>query len=235
MEHIVQLATWLKEAQTTVVLTGAGMSTESGVPDFRSAKGMWQQIDPQRVATIDVFEQDYTLFHQFYSMRLENLAQCLPHEGHHILAELQQQGDITLIATQNVDGFHTQAGAKNIAELHGNIHHIRCQRCHTPHTELQFMNKVRCSCGGRLRPGVVLFGEFLPEHAWQTTLSTIKRADLVIVIGTSLQVSPVNQLPAMTRGKKVYINAEVTDPSLFDLVIQRSAKETLIALKQTYK
>ena len=230
MEKMMQLATWLKVAHTTVVLTGAGMSTESGVPDFRSTKGLWKQLDSQRVATIDAFEHDYPLFHEFYATRLNHLAHCSPHEGHHILAALEQQHYISLIATQNVDGFHTQAGAENVAELHGNIHAIRCQSCGNAHTEAQFIAAQLCECGGRLRPGVVLFGEYLPEDAWQKAFSTIERADLVIVIGTSLQVSPVNQLPAITRGKKVYINAEVHDDHLFDLTIEGSARETLLAL-----
>lgn len=231
MEKIMQLATWLKEAHTTVVLTGAGMSTESGVPDFRSTKGLWKQLDPQRVATVEAFEHHYPLFHEFYTTRLNHLAHCTPHEGHHILAALEQQQYISLIATQNVDGFHTQAGSENVAELHGNIHAIRCQNCGDAHTTAQFVAAQLCECGGRLRPSVVLFGEYLPEDAWEKAFSAIERADLVIVIGTSLQVSPVNQLPAMTRGKKVYINAEVDGKHLFDLTIEGSARETLIALR----
>lgn len=231
MKKIAQLTQWIKDANTTVVLTGAGMSTESGVPDFRSAKGLWRHIDPQRVATIDAFEHNYALFHEFYTMRLENLATCQPHEGHKALAELERKGYVTFVATQNVDGFHTQAGSQRVAELHGNIHAIRCQNCGKRFTDAPFIAKVRCECGGRLRPGVVLFGEYLPEDAWQTAFSAIERADLVIVIGTSLQVSPVNQLPSMTRGKKVYINAEVLESHLFDLTIEGSARDTLVTLK----
>lgn len=231
MSNILQIVSLLKQSNRTVVLTGAGMSTESGVPDFRSSKGIWQQIDPLQVATVDALENDYDTFHRFYTMRLQQLAQCKPHAGHIALAQLEKQGIISFVATQNVDGFHTTAGSTHVAELHGNIHDIRCHSCHQPHTVQQFIAKVRCTCGGLLRPGVVLFGEYLPEEAWIRTSREIEQADAVIVIGTSLQVSPVNQLPSMTRGKKIYINAEISPNAIFDVMIEGSAKENILALQ----
>lgn len=227
------IAKWIDESSYTVVLTGAGMSTESGVPDFRSTSGWWRNINPQSVANINAFYDNYELFSDFYKMRINTLEGCKPHEGHYILADLEANGRIHFIATQNVDNFHAQAGSKNIAELHGNIYKMRCQQCGHATTVEQFMENISCSCGGNIRPGVVLFGEYLPEKAWQAALQAIQRADLVIVIGTSLQVSPVNQLPTLTNGKKVYINFEVEDfTSQFDLVIEGSAKETLVAIQR---
>lgn len=228
------LIEWLQHSKGTVVLTGAGMSTESGVPDFRSQTGWWRNIDPRTVATGDALEQNYDLFHEFYCMRLEKLKDCKPHEGHFILASLEKQGLISSIATQNVDGFHKGAESENVYELHGNIHHIRCQACQQPSTINAFFAKENClSCGGKLRPGIVLFGEFLPESAWTQALGSIQQAELVIVIGTSLEVYPVNQLSSMTSGKTVYINLEVDqNETEFDLIIQGSAKDVLQAIKE---
>ena len=233
MSEIKTLARWIKSSTYTVVLTGAGMSTESGVPDFRSVGGWWRNINPQTVANIRAFQENYPLFREFYTMRLEKLQDCDPHEGHEVLAKLEEAGLCHFIATQNVDGFHQQAGSQNVAELHGNIHRIRCQNCSRAYEEAEFIDGIDCSCGGQLRPGVVLFGEYLPEEAWQQALAAIEKADLVIVIGTSLQVSPVNQLPALTRGKKVYINFDIDGFSnSFDCIIQGSARDTLMALAQ---
>lgn len=234
MGNLEQLVEWLSLANKTVVLTGAGMSTESGVPDFRSQKGWWRNIDPRTVATLDALQENYDLFHEFYSMRIEKLKDCKPHEGHYSLEALEKQGYISRIATQNVDGFHKAAGSENVDELHGNIHQIRCQECQQPSSTNAFLAKENCSsCGGKLRPGIVLFGELLPDSAWNQALRSIQQADLVLVIGTSLEVYPVNQLPSMTRGKTVYINLEVDGCEKdFDLIVLGSAKEVLLAIKE---
>lgn len=231
MNELKQVAEWIRESNYTVVLTGAGMSTESGVPDFRSVGGWWRNINPQTVANINAFHDNYELFKDFYTMRLEKLRECKPHAGHEVLAKWEKNGYCHLVATQNVDGFHQAAGNTKVTELHGNIHKVRCESCASSYDESVFIAGEQCTCGGKLRPGVVLFGEFLPEDAWQQSLTAIENAQLVIVIGTSLQVSPVNQLPSLTRGKKVYINYEVDHFSNdFDCMIQGSAKDTLVAL-----
>lgn len=225
---------WIRSSNQTVILTGAGMSTDSGVPDFRSSNGWWTKTDPQKVATVEALNSNYPLFHEFYSMRIRLLEKCFPHEGHHILADWEKKGYIHSVATQNVDGFHIQAGNKRVDELHGSIHTIRCQSCGQAASKEQFLNMEPCpSCQGKLRPNIVLFGETLPEHTWMRALSNIKAAELVIVIGTSLEVYPVNQLPFMTKGKLVYINKEIFQQySPFDCVIQGNAKETLIQLNE---
>lgn len=233
MSELTKVVEWIRESSYTVILTGAGMSTESGVPDFRSTGGWWRNINPQTVANINAFHDNYELFKDFYTMRLEKLRDCKPHEGHVVLAKWEELGYLDFIATQNVDGFHQQAGSQQVAELHGNIHMVRCQSCGQGYQESKFIDGESCACGGKLRPGVVLFGEFLPEEAWQRSLQAIERADLVIVIGTSLQVSPVNQLPSLTRGKKVYINFEVDGfTNDFDCILQGSAKQTLQSLNE---
>ena len=229
MREIESLAEWIKQSGFTVVLTGAGMSTESGLPDFRSKSGWWKNFDPTTLATVDAMETNYPLFHEFYCMRLKTLAECSPHRGHFILADWERKGLVQSIATQNVDGFHRAAGSSKVYELHGSLKSIRCSGCGRPGTVEGFLGKTDCrSCGGRLRPGVVLFGEMLPQHSWNGALRYIEKADLVIVIGTSLQVYPANQLPSITGGRTAYINYEVQGGgSGFDMVIQGKAGEIL--------
>ncbi|MBE4908482.1 NAD-dependent deacylase [Bacillus luteolus] len=223
------LASWLKEARHTTVLTGAGMSTESNIPDFRSKSGWWNNIDPRTVATTKALKRDYDLFHEFYSMRIRGLEKCSPHKGHKILSAWEGRGLIQAIATQNVDGYHIAAGNESVYELHGSIHKIRCDKCSTPDSIDHFLDKESChSCGGKLRPGVVLFGETLPEESWNTAMSHIRKSDLVIVIGTSLEVYPASELPSMTNGRKVYINAEIDyHATQFDLTIEGKAGKIL--------
>lgn len=228
-ERLGRLAEWLQGSRSAVVLTGAGMSTESGVPDFRSKSGWWRNIDPMTVANVEALEERYDLFHEFYSTRIKGLDTIRPHQGHEVLADWERRGLIRAVATQNVDGLHQRAGNRRVAELHGSIRSVRCQRCDADGEMSAFLAKEACPvCGGKLRPNVVLFGEMLPEEAWQQALFAIRQADLVLVIGTSLQVYPVNQLPTMTSGRVAIINYEATEmDDRFDLVIQGKAGEVL--------
>ncbi len=229
-----QLAEWLVTSVHTTVLTGAGMSTESGVPDFRSSTGLWRKIDPHQVATVEAMEKNYPLFYQFYVERIKALQKVKPHVGHEILANWERRGLITTIATQNVDGLHQVAGSKKVIELHGSIRKISCQSCKRSVTESEFLQDGTCNiCKGNLRPGVVLFGEMLPEQAWQQAYMAMEQAELVIVMGTSLEVFPVNQLPFVSRGKIVMINLEpVHQEERFDLVIHGKVGEVLQKVDQ---
>ena len=229
MKELTMVRDWLQSSKYTVILTGAGMSTESGIPDFRSSSGWWKNIDPHTVAHISALESNYDLFHEFYSMRLTTLDACEPHDGHYLLADWEKRGIVHIIATQNVDGFHAKAGSQNIAELHGSIQTFRCHQCESPATRETFLKKEKCpKCGGKLRPNVVLFGENLPEDSWIKAFNAIRKAELVIVIGTSLEVYPVNQLPTMTKGRTVFINKDITSNAKgFDLIIEGKAKEVL--------
>ncbi|MDI3329054.1 MAG: NAD-dependent deacylase [Alicyclobacillaceae bacterium] len=227
-----EVAHWIRTSNYTAVLTGAGMSTESGIPDFRSAGGWWRQVDPRKVATVEALETDYPFFRDFYRARIEGLRACRPHRGHYLLAEWEAKGWVHAVATQNVDGFHLQAGSRTVYELHGSLHTFRCHDCGSPAEEPEFMEGRSCSrCGGRLRPNIVLFGELLPSDAWEGALAAIRWADLVLVIGTSLEVYPVSQLPSMAKGKLVFINLEPTaEDGMFDRVIRGKAGEVLAAL-----
>ena len=232
MKEIKRLAGWIKQSDFTVVLTGAGMSTESGLPDFRSKSGWWKSYDPSALASVDAMKTNYPLFHEFYCMRIKALKKCQPHRGHYILAEWEKKGLINSIATQNVDGLHRAAGSGNVHELHGSLRSIRCSVCGRPGTVEGFLNRVDCcSCGERLRPGVVLFGEMLPQDAWNSALRDMEKADIVLVIGTSLQVYPANQLPSLTEGRKVFVNYEVQGTvSGFDMVVKGKAGGVLAEL-----
>lgn len=226
------VASWLQHSTSTVILTGAGMSTESGIPDFRSKTGWWKSVDPRTVATVESLAGNYALFREFYQLRIEALEQAKPHKGHEILASWEQRGLVALVATQNVDGLHQLAGNKDVAELHGNIVTIRCEKCKKPHSKAHFMENAVCTyCMHHLRPNVVLFGEALPQEAWNRTFNAVQSADVVLVIGTSLEVYPVNQLPKMAKGKLVYINLEVgTHTQGFDAMIQGTAGAVLVQL-----
>jgi NAD-dependent deacetylase len=232
MEKIKRLAEWIKQSRFTVVLTGAGMSTESGLPDFRSKSGWWNNYDPTTIASVDAMETNYPLFYGFYTMRIKTLEGCSPHRGHYILADWETKGLIHSIATQNVDGFHKAAGSRRVYELHGSLRTIKCASCGEPETAKGFLDGADCRfCGGRLRPGVVLFGEMLPQDAWDSALIDIKKADLLIVIGTSLQVYPANQLPVMTKGKTVLINNAVPEGGCrLDMDIRGKAGDVLAEL-----
>lgn len=232
------LALLMKDSRNTVVLTGAGMDTESNIPDFRGKSGWWRNIDPSRVASVQTLQQNYTLFHEFYSMRIELLQDVRPHKGHYILADFEQKGVIKSIATQNVSCLHRQAGSKTVYELHGNIKTIRCNSCNHEAALQDFLDKKNCSICGRnaLRPNVVLFGEYLPRDAWSLAERDIRGCDLLIVIGTSLKVHPVNQLPMLATGKVVLINDEDTSSGCkFDLKIIGKAREVLEELTEIYK
>ncbi|NLJ33466.1 MAG: NAD-dependent deacylase [Firmicutes bacterium] len=225
-----KLASMLKEANKTVILTGAGMDTESNIPDFRSKNGWWRQIDPRLVASTNSLYNDYSTFHEFYLLRIKLLEGIMPHRGHYVLADLEKAGLLESIITQNVAGLHTLAGNKNVYELHGNIRSIRCDKCgEGAKIEDFFAGKDCRACGQRaLRPNVVLFGEALPPKVWEAALADIESCDLLLVIGTSLEVYPVNQLPLWTRGKTVLINNEDRGAGYsFDLKIIGRAGEVL--------
>ncbi|MFA9560584.1 NAD-dependent deacetylase [Evansella sp. AB-rgal1] len=229
-----KLAELIKSSSHTVILTGAGMSTESGVPDFRSKEGWWKEIDPRTVASVEALEDNYPLFREFYSTRLKALQTVQPHEGHKIIAKWEKNGLVQCVATQNVDGLHQKAGSIAVKELHGSIRKIRCNQCGNEAAKEQFITGESCNaCRGKLRPSVVLFGELLPQIAWQSAFQHIQKADLVIVIGTSLEVYPVSELPAMTNGKTVLINKDpVWTAHHFFLTIEGNAKEVLHAVDE---
>src|SRR5699024_6963920 len=207
---------WLNESNHTVVFTGAGMSTESGLPDFRSANHvLWNQKDPSKIASTDALNNNVEAFIDFYRTRVQSVKDYKPHKGHQILAEWEKQGLVQSIITQNVDGFHQEAGNQNVAELHGTLTKLHCQSCGKEYNSEEYVNQeYYCECDGILRPSITLFGEMLPQDAFQFALAESEKADLFIVLGSSLSVTPANQFPLIAKengARLVIVNRDPTD------------------------
>jgi NAD-dependent deacetylase len=210
-----ELATILRTSGPAVIFSGAGMSTESGLPDFRSAGGLWRNRRFEELASRESLAHSYDEFVAFYRWRIQMLTEHEPHAGHRVLADWQRRGLVGAVITQNVDGYHTSAGARDVLELHGTLRLCRCETCDTEAAATAFLapNGEACACGGRRRPNVVLFGEMLPEAALSAAVEASRRAQLFIVLGSSLLVSPANMLPelALAAGAPlVIINRDPT-------------------------
>ena len=210
---IEKIAGWVKRGNT-VIFSGAGMSTASGIPDFRSTYGLWYQFNPMEIATVKAYREGYERFRDFYRERIRNLENVKPNAGHKILVEWEHKGFIKGLITQNVDGLHKKAGSHNIAELHGRLEEIVCGVCSAKHDLASFFLDITCNCEGTLRPNVVLFGEQLPEEPLRQAEEWSRHCNTFIVLGSSLVVSPANLFPEMakTHGAKLIIcNREETN------------------------
>lgn len=199
----------LKNATSVAVLTGAGISAESGVPTFRGADGLWKKFKPEELANVDAFLRNPDLVWEWYSYRRQLISNVTPNPGHVALAAMEKlYADFTLI-TQNVDNLHRLAGSRNILELHGNIMRSFCIDCQADYPDVSALAKdeaPRCtSCAGLIRPGVVWFGEMLPEGAMRDAQRAAKRAQVFFSIGTSGEVYPAAQLPALARSFGAYV------------------------------
>ena len=243
MSDLEQLANWIANATYTTVFSGAGMSTESGLPDFRAAGGLWKQNRRfEELASTSALRHDFPEFVEFYRWRIRMLQGVEPHAGHRLIARWQREGRVSALITQNVDGLHTRAGSPEAIELHGSLRVIRCQRCGNEADAERFLTDdgTHCArCGGKMRPGVVLFGEALPEEALRKAQEASERADLFIVMGSSLQVSPANYFPqvAKARGARlVILNREPTAlDDLSDLRLGGAIGETIAAIDRILK
>ncbi len=205
MEGIREFARALKASRYAVALTGAGASTESGLPDFRSKTGLWKGIDPVSLISMSALRQRPVEFYQFYRMRFSHLWGAQPNPVHKVLAALQREGLLKRLITQNVDGLHQAAGSPDVIELHGSLRECACLSCGRTFPSQLIDVPVetaedipRCpECGGILKPGVVLFEEALPPDAIEEAFDAAMKADLFLVVGSSLEVGPANQLPAV--------------------------------------
>lgn len=224
MDAIVELAEALRRSKYAVVLTGAGASTESGLPDFRSKEGLWQNVDPMKLASMTALRRSPVEFYHFYRHRLARLWGAEPNPVHRALAAMQRAGLIKALITQNVDGLHQAAGSPAVIEVHGSLRECVCLAC-----ERRFPSALidvaveapadlpRCpGCGGILKPGVVLFEEALPMAAIEAALNAAYQADLFIVVGSSLEVAPVNQLPAIAAGAGADLAILNLEPTYLD-------------------
>jgi NAD-dependent deacetylase len=229
------LAELIRANQPCVALTGAGVSTESGIPDFRSAGGIWAQYDPYEVASIEAFNRDPERVWEFYARRLAVLADAAPNPAHAALAELEARGLVQAVVTQNVDRLHHAAGSRDVIEVHGSIAAAVCLTCARREERVrELLPLPTCAdCGAILKPAVVMFGELLPVAAIDRAVALAQSAGLLLVVGTSLEVWPVAGLPEETLahgGKLAIVNRDPTPyDARADLVVHDSAGETLAA------
>jgi NAD-dependent deacetylase len=195
----------------------------SGIPDFRSpGTGLWENVDPMEVAHIDVFVQDPARFWSYYRPRFGMLADKQPNPAHRALAALEERGMLEAVITQNIDTLHRKAGSHKVVEVHGTVDTASCWDCGKAHPRADVESTfdsdgiARCACGGPLKPDVVLFGELLPEGAMLEAHALCERADLLLCIGTSLEVYPVAGLPSVTRGAGGTVAIVTKGPTPYD-------------------
>jgi NAD-dependent deacetylase len=215
-EQIDLARTWVKEATSIVVLTGAGISAESGVPTFRGEEGLWKSYSPEELANPDAFQRDPKLVWEWYDWRRGLVAETEPNPAHDALVRMESSIGSFALITQNVDGLHDRAGSKNIMKLHGDIWWVRCLSCGrvSENREVPLRHlPPKCDCGGLLRPDIVWFGEALALEVMDSAWSRASEADVFLVIGTSALVQPAASLPfrAKEHGARVIeINVEQT-------------------------
>jgi NAD-dependent deacetylase len=216
------LARLLAEADHAVVLTGAGISTESGIPDFRSAGGVWEEHDPMEVASMPTFLTEPQRFWRFHRPRIEMLSEVEPNPAHAAVAELERRGIVRAVITQNIDRLHARAGSVDPIEIHGSLDRGVCLRCDARVSLDELVARAdaaddgvpRCGCGFQMKSGVVLFGEQLPAEAIEAAYAHAERADVMLVIGSSLVVAPVSGLPGIVvdRGGALAILTQSETP-----------------------
>jgi NAD-dependent deacetylase len=220
-----RLAELLRDADRAVVLTGAGVSVPSGIPDFRSSRtGLWEYVDPMEVAHIDAWRRDPDRFWRFYGDRFASLTDKQPNGAHLALAELERRGLIRGVITQNIDRLHRAAGTERLIEVHGSIEWSVCMQCGGKVALDRVVEQLRADdgapecacCFTPLKPDVVLFGELLPERALSEAQALALDADLMVCVGSSLEVYPVAGLPAITRGAGGRLALVTQGPTPYD-------------------
>jgi len=222
--QVAELAELIRESGSTVVLTGAGVSVPSGIPDFRTPRtGLWANVDPMEVAHVDVFERDPARFWSYYRPRFHALGDKRPNRAHEALAELERRGLIEGVITQNVDRLHRAAGSRRVIEVHGSIETSTCRGCGASFgiEEVDALfdaeDVALCdACGDPVKPDVVLFGEMLPEAAMREAQALAEGADLILCVGSSLTVYPVAGLPAVTLDRGGRLALVTKGPTPYD-------------------
>ena len=234
-----RLAELIRERQPCVVLTGAGVSTESGIPDFRSPTGIWAHYDPMEYASIDAFQRDPVKVWDFYARRLDMLATAEPNAAHSALAALESRGWVSAVVTQNIDLLHERAGSQTVVEVHGSIRTSSCLQCHTRvllADVIRLLDEATApacpTCGSILKPDVVMFGELLPRAPTERANELARSAELMLVVGSSLEVWPVAGLPLEARSFAVVNRGPTALDGEAVLTIDAGAGETLAALAE---
>jgi NAD-dependent deacetylase len=244
------LAALLAGARHAVVLTGAGASTESGIPDFRSPGGVWERVDPMEVGSISTFVSNPERFWDFHRPRFAAVDSVAPNPAHLAIAELERRGIVKALITQNIDGLHRRAGSTDPIEVHGTLDVGECLRCHARISREEMLARAddaddgvpRCTrCGFQIKSGVVLFGEQLPADAISRAFAAADAADLMLVVGSSLLVTPVSTLPdiVLRHGGALAILTESDTPYDDDCAVRLRGKagvqmrEVIAALDET--
>lgn len=224
----IEVAELLLTLKNCVVLTGAGISAESGIPTFRSRDGLWEKYDPMVYASIEVFRRDPSKYWLIRGDFIRNYDIYTPNAAHRALAELEQMGIVRRVITQNIDGLHRKAGSRKVIEIHGSLREITCLRCskrylapHIPQGDPPF-----CECGGVLKPNTVLFGEPLPPNALEAAYHESQTCRVMLVIGTSAVVYPAAHLPVLAKqngAKIVEINVERAFTGADTVILDKAA------------
>ncbi len=231
----------LRDASSVLVLTGSGISSESGLPTFRGVGGLWRTHRVEELASPEGFERDPVLVWTWYNERKAAHSRAVPNAGHLALAQLETLVPDFTLATQNVDSLHLRAGSRNVVELHGDLREARCSKCDARRPlggdGLPF-DEIEHSCGGRMRPNIVWFGEPLPPEVWRRAESAASAADVILVVGTSAVVYPAAALATRynTSAFVVEINPEETAiTGRVDVAIRANASEALPVIVNAYQ
>lgn len=232
---IQKLKDLIDSSNNIVFFGGAGVSTESGIPDFRSVDGLYNQkykFPPETIISRSFFEANTDEFYRFYKDKLVDLS-AKPNYAHEFLAELEQQGKLRAIVTQNIDNLHYMAGSKQVYELHGNVHRNNCMKCKKFYTVQQLLEleKPYCECGGLIKPDVVLYEEGLDNNIINGAVQAIQDADMLIIAGTSLAVYPAASFVQYYRGNKLVVINKTALSKSCDLFIEGAIGETFKQVK----
>jgi len=241
-KRIQSAAELLLNSKEAIVLTGAGVSTESGIPDFRSEGGIWEKYKPEIYGNIQAFLKDPTKFWDMAQKIAPNLFKAKPNPGHYALAELEKMNIIKALITQNIDELHQKAGSIIVYEVHGSVNRFSCLGCKASYTKEQLLRKLKrekktgpsCEyCAAPLKPSVVLFGEGLPRFEIYQSQALAQKADVMLIAGSSLSVAPVCDLPLYTlreKGKLIIVNDQPTDFDEKATVVLRHKTGTILPL-----
>ena len=240
-ENIKQTVNLIMNSNKIFALTGAGISTESGIPDFRSTDGYYSKMDPMLALSKDTLLNNPKRFYKEGYVILEDLNNKEPNRGHFVLKELENMGYLSGIITQNIDNLHTKAGSKNVYEVHGHTRGVHCLECYKNYN-FEFMKSQvetgkippRCECGGILRPDVILFGDMMPDTFVKAS-NELYTTDLLIVIGSSLTVSPVNYLPKYVKNLIIINNSSTPYDNVANFIFNDNASDVLESILEELK
>lgn len=235
MENIKKAAELIKSSKKVFALTGAGISTESGIPDFRSDRGYYRKFDPVRALSVDTMLGDPKRFYSEGYLILKDLNGKKPNDGHIALAKLESGGYLAGIVTQNIDNLHFEAGSKNVYEVHGETRGVHCMKCGSKYNFSYLEDRVdsgeippKCEkCGGIVRSNVVMFGDMMPDD-YLRTVDELQDTDLLIVVGSSLTVSPVNFLPRYVKNLIIINNTPTPEDRRAKLIFRENSGKVLM-------